>query len=127
MLKKLSRVLVVSCCFISGPALAMMHSLQPGMSVQYKLPPNDPQVFSNFLFWQIKAKCTIKTSDDNDPILAEVIKKHGYINQHELHEHDSFSFDVQNQTILEITADSGAKVQLINLGSSTITADCETT
>src|ERR1044072_3243598 len=54
--------------------------LQKGVTIEYDLPSNDPQVFINYMFWAIEANCKIATEDDSDVFLITALAKKGKIN-----------------------------------------------
>lgn len=127
MLRKIScGLLCAGMLFTSANTLAMNHTFTPGVSLEYELPPNDPQLFTNSWFWEITATCTIHTKDGHNDILVEVLKKKGKINGKILTEGDTLLMTVHHNDKLAITAESAGKVKLTNLGSHTVEANCTT-
>ncbi|MDI9818605.1 MULTISPECIES: hypothetical protein [unclassified Legionella] len=126
MFRKLGYGLLCAGSLLSTNALAINHDFRPGISIEYELPPNDPQEFTNSWFWTITSTCTVRTRDNSDEIFIEVLKKSGKINGQPLSQGDTLSMIVHNGEKFVITADSGGKVKLTNRGLSTIVASCST-
>ena len=102
------------------------HNFIQGLSVEYELPVNDPQVFSNIFFWTIKAVCTIVSETSENPLSVTMLRKNGLVNDLQLTQGDSMGLVVQPGDRLHITAVSGAKVELVNQGVKTVRASCST-
>ena len=102
------------------------HTFRQGLAIEYELPVNDPQVFSNIFFWKLKATCTIISETPENPISATMLRKSGSINDVQLAAGDSMGLTIQAGDKLNVTADSGAKVELVNRGNKTIIASCST-
>ena len=104
------------------------HNFQKGLSIDYELPVNDPQVFSNIFFWQIKATCIIssKSVAVENPLSVKMVHKTGQINETRLSENQSITLTVQAGDRLDVIAESGAKVKLVNQGTQPIKASCTT-
>lgn len=127
MLRKIGFGLLCAGALFSAGAVAMTHSLPQGVSIEYQLPPNDPQMFANTFFWKITATCTIHSdSDESSEILAEGMNKQGSINGIPLAKGDSRVLEVHPNDTLVLSADSGAKVNLTNLSQHLIVASCST-
>ncbi len=74
--------------------------------------------FSNIFFWKIKATCTIISEDLGNPLTVKMLRKTGSVNETFLSPGESIGLTVQSGDKFNVTADSGAKVQLVNLGSN---------
>lgn len=125
MLKKIGFALlcVVSACVTQAYATTN-HVFTQGPAVEYELLPNDPQVFSNVFFWGIKATCTIISDVPNNVIAVKMLRKTGSVNDIQLNAGDGMTLLFQPNDKLYIYAESGAKVELMNLGDITIRASC---
>lgn len=77
MLRKLGYSLFCAGALFSANVLAVTHNLTAGLSMEYELPPNEPQEFVNAWFWTITSTCTIHTHDTIDNIFVEVLKNPG--------------------------------------------------
>jgi hypothetical protein len=99
------------------------HSFQL-LTYPFTFPPNDPQVFTNTLFWSIDATCTIHSKDDFTPFTVTVLRKSGTLNGIPLEKGDKIELSVRPNEQLHITAVSGGRVELVNLGDKTIDASC---
>ena len=102
------------------------HTFTQGLAVEYILPVNEPQVFSNIFFWKLKATCTIISELSENPLSATMLRKSGSINDIQLAAGDSMGLTIQAGDKLNVTADSGAKVELVNRGEKTVIASCAT-
>ena len=61
MMRKIGFTLLAAA-LLTPPAFATNeHVLRQGMGVEYELPANDPQIFSNIFLWSLKATCTISS------------------------------------------------------------------
>ena len=125
MLRQIGLILLCVSNILATPAFSMTeHLLVQGRPIEFALIPNDPQVFSNIFFWKIQAVCTILGETAAAPISAKMLRKTGTINETLLGTGDSSGLVVEPGDKLFITADSGAKVELVNLGEETIIASC---
>ncbi len=111
----------------STNALAMTFTLMPGSSIDYELPPQDPQILANSWFWAITATCNISGKDKNSKILAEALSKSGKINNDPISAGDPPKLIIVHPApgdTVTVSADSGAKVKLTNKGRHPILARC---
>jgi Trk K+ transport system NAD-binding subunit len=100
------------------------HVLQKGMTVEYELLPNEPQVFINYLFWAVEANCIISSEDDSNDLLAEALARKGAVNGVVLSAGESMHVEVHAGENLKLRAESGAKVQITNFGQHSVKATC---
>lgn len=126
MLRKIGYSVLSACALFCTDALATNYNLAPAVTVEYDLPTNKPQVFSNYFFWTIKAVCTIHTQDSNDDILIKALNKKGKINGIPLSKGETLVVTVHNGDKMEISAESGAQVELTNHGLHSVKATCKT-
>lgn len=125
MLKKIGFALLFAVYITSPSAYAIgTHVLQPGISIDYDLPPNDPQDLVNYMFWTIDATCVMITPDSSDDLYAIALEKKGKINNIVLKKGESMHLSVHNNDVLKISAESGAKVRIVNNGAHTVKAKC---
>ena len=125
MLRKIGFTLLCAAASISTSAYSIpIHSLTPGVTLEYELPSNLPQIFVNYMFWTIEANCKIETTDESNELFVEALNKKGKVNDIILSEGQSMRVTVQNGQNLKITADSGAKVKITNMGLSLVKAIC---
>ena len=102
------------------------HNFQQGLSVEYELPVNEPQVFSNIFFWTIKATCIVATENYESNIGVTMLRKTGSVNEIDLTAGDSLVLTLLNGATLNITAESGSKVELVNKSDKVVKAICST-
>ncbi|HRD69619.1 MAG TPA: hypothetical protein PK657_05715 [Legionella sp.] len=126
-LRKIGFILLSASAAITTNAYSMVtNSLVPGITVEYDLPPNEPQVFANYMFWTIEAHCTIASVDDSNDLFAKAISKKGKINDVLIAAGQSLSLTVRQGEVLKLSAESGAKVEITNKGQHLIKATCST-
>lgn len=102
------------------------HSFAQGLAIEYELPPNDPQVFSNIFFWTVSATCTVISEVEDNLISINMLRKAGAVNGIELITGDSMNLFLHPGDQLKIRAESGSKVELTNLGTVPIKTSCTT-
>jgi hypothetical protein len=125
MKKTLTTALFCISTLLATPALATnQHQLQITPSVDYELPSEEPQVFSNIFRWTINAECTVLQSDESSSLLFKVLRKTGTINDITLSRGESLRIDVHPDEIFQIAAVSGAAVELTNEGETTLITHC---
>lgn len=127
MIRKIGLALLCSCSLYNTSSFSMEnHVFTQGVAIEYELPVNDPQVFSNIFFWTLKATCTIVSDSAANPISVRMLRKTGSVNDTQLTTGDSIGLVVQPGDKLNIIAVSGAKVELLNQGLQAIKASCST-
>lgn len=127
MMRKIGFTLLCAGGLLTTNAFSTNYStFRQGMAMEYELPANDPLVISNILFWQIKAVCVITSENTGNPLSVKMLRKTGSVNDTLLATGESMGLTVQPGDIFNVTAESGAKVQLVNLGNKTIKATCST-
>tara|TARA_B100000949_G_C14192669_1_gene412448 strand:+ start:274 stop:657 length:384 start_codon:yes stop_codon:yes gene_type:complete len=127
MLKKIG--LSMACLglvFASPLTAANSQIMTMGMSMTYKLIPNEPLELYNFTFWTIDAICQITTIDDENKVKATLLNRSGAINGKNLNKGDITHVNVRQGDNLQISAEAHAKVELVNLGEHEVTAKCST-
>lgn len=127
MMRKIGFTLLFAGSILTTNAFSTTYStFRQGLAIEYELPANDPLVISNILFWQIKAVCVITSENTGNPLSVKMLRKTGSVNDTLLATGESLGLTLQPGDIFNVTADSGAKVQLVNLGEKTIKATCST-
>jgi hypothetical protein len=124
MLRKIGYTLLCAAAAFTTNAYSMVHNLQVGITLEYFLPPNEPQEFANTWFWPVTANCLMTTTDDSNLLFVEALKKNGAINDVPMSEGESREITIQNSENLKIKADSGAKVKITNKGDHVVKASC---
>jgi hypothetical protein len=127
MIQKIGVALLCACSIFSTSTFsATNHVFMQGLTVDYEIKPNEPQVFSNIFFWTIKAVCTVISEAPDNSISVKMLKKTGSINGIPLTAGDTTELVVHPGDKLYITANSGANVELTNQGIVSIHASCAT-
>jgi hypothetical protein len=124
MLKKFSFICFLATTALSTHAYATIHPLEAQLTLEYTLVPNEGEVFINYMFWHVDVNCTVKSMDDTDLLHVVGLAKKGQVNNIPLAAGDSLNVTVQNGDVLKLGADSGAKVEITNLGKHNVVASC---
>lgn len=129
MIRKLGLSLLgITCLFSVQGEAAVPQAFRSGPAVEYVLNVNEPQVLANQFLWTIRAVCKIKCDvDDGNLISFKVLRKSGSLNGESLTVGDSVDVVVHNSDKIYISAVSGAQVELVNVGTETIKAECSVT
>lgn len=126
MLRKISLGLLCAGALFNTAASAATHALTQGLSIEYVLPANDPQIFTNSFFGKITATCTAGTEDQQTDLLVEGLSKKITINNLPLENNKSVTITIHNGDKFILVAESGSKVSLTNLGEHSLSASCST-
>ncbi len=142
MMKKIGLTLLCASSLLTTNAFSTNYStFAQGRGIEYEIPVNNSLVITNILFWQVKAVCVITSenmcqpmnvsfkSDSNhlgNPLTVTMLRKSGSVNDKPLSTGESIDLNVQAGDVFYVTADSGAKVELFNLGQQPIKASCST-
>ncbi len=117
--------LIMSLCSFSGFS-AKTHSFASGMSIESELPPNDPQVFFNFLSWKVKGSCEVISGEAENPITFRMLRNKGALNGIEITPGETQFLLAKPGQHFELSADPLAKVEVINNGKLSIKIRCAT-
>ena len=126
MLKKIGLTLFFAATSISTSAYSVSnYTLLTATSMVFKFPPHEPQLLHNQLYWPISADCTISTKDHSDELQAKAIKNTGTVNGINLIVNAGyFPIIVRSGEILHITAESRARIEIMNMGNEMVIAKC---
>lgn len=125
MLRKIGFTLLCAISCFCTPLQAMQtHVLQPGVTIEFDLPYNDPQQFVNYLFWSVQANCVVSSSDTAISLKVEVINKKITINDTILSSNDSVLLSIHPGNSLKLNAEAGAKARITNLQTNLVHAIC---
>lgn len=126
MLRKISYGLLCVAASLSTTTYAQVSSSTQvqSITVEYELLPNEPQVFTNYMFWAVEANCKIITEDSSNILYVVALAKKGKINDMPLLAGQSLQVTVHPEEYLKLNADSGAKVEITNYGDHTVKAIC---
>lgn len=124
MLKKIGCTLLCVGALVSGSILAQADQLTAGPQISYDFEPNKAQVLENNFFWVINGQCLVKTADASNDISATLLAKKGKVNGTVLNKGDSIVITVHNGDSFMLSADPGARVEIVNRGNSVVHADC---
>lgn len=79
MLRKVGLSLLCFTSLLCGNTFAAeINTLQArSVSMEFDLPPNEPQNFTNYMFWSIEANCRMVLQDSNDVLYIVAQAKKG--------------------------------------------------
>lgn len=102
-------------CLLSTPLTS--HGLD------LKLAPKGSQVFENSYHMTVNATCKIQCHE-TDTIQIRMTTHQGSINGKSLSDGQTTSLSVHNNDSITVSAEPGAKVNLVNLGNGPVLANC---
>jgi hypothetical protein len=128
MLRKFIVSLGLLISAIAMPVLAAPKEVYLSMStsgIDFYFEPNQSQVFTNAFPWTLKATCQVVCDDSvMNSMQAKILKKSGILNDQTLNIGESMCLDIHNGDVFSLIAPSGSKVEIKNVGGSTIKANC---
>jgi hypothetical protein len=125
MFKKLTNCFIfLAFLFVSNTYAQNVTLMKAGEGSEYSLEPNSPLDLANDYLWSIKAVCTILNKDDDNFLAFKIKRKYGSLNGANLYEGDSMTLRLHSKEVLTITAASGARMELLNVGNKTIVTKC---
>ena len=125
-MKQRTKLLITgSALMLSGLSFALAPQVfQIGPPVEYVIAPHEALSLSNPFLWTIKSVCTITSPSNNSPLTIKAVKKSGSVNGTNLSAGNSLNLLVNYHDKLDITAQSGAQVELTNHDEATLVAEC---
>ncbi|MDF1758616.1 MAG: hypothetical protein P1U74_10020 [Legionellaceae bacterium] len=119
------------CCIIlplvlfTNNALAVNpQDVSLGAGITYSLKASESVLISNPYLWTVSAVCVIKNKDDDNFLTITVTRKQGTLNDQVLKKGDSMTIRLNSKEKMNITANPGAEVELLNIGKKTIVTEC---
>jgi len=117
----------ISCLFSSAYAVPVNeHQFTLGPTMEIELLPHEPQYFINAFMWTVKANCTLYSEAPTIELTFIVLKKSGTVNGSAVNVGDSVSLTFAPKDTVELSANSGGKVELVNTGEEKVIASCYT-
>ena len=127
MMRKIGYTLLWASSLLTPTVFATTnHNFTQGLSIEYDFPVNEPQVFSNIFFWTIKASCVLTSETPENFLSVKMLHKSGSVNNMRMISGDTMTITIPTGERIDISADSGAKVELVNIGNKNIKANCST-
>lgn len=117
-------VLLFVCYLFANNAFATTYVIQQEIGLDYELPPQNPQVFINFMFTPVKATCTIISECMDNALEVTMLRRGGVLNGAKIAQGDVIELFLKDGDKFVFTVDSGAKIQLLNKGNELIRANC---
>lgn len=123
--RKMILGLLCACGLFSTASYSTtMNYMIPGMTIDFELLPNIPHELVNILYWKIHATCKIISNQPTNTILFTAKRRSGSIRGITLSSGQSVELTFLPNEEAEVTADSGAKVELLNKTDHVFTASC---
>ena len=92
--------------------------------MNFKLMPKASKVVSNNYSWTLEAICTIQANQPKNELLVKVTHSKGTVNGKSLAAGQTTSVVVDNNESISVVAEPGAQVNVMNLSSAPIQAEC---
>lgn len=129
LIKILGASLFCMSSIITTPALSSnlpvdQHTFQIGSTIDYELPANEPQVFSNIFRWAVAADCKIIHTDTPRDISFKVLRKKASVNDILLSRGESILATVQPDESFRLSVDAGGTVELTNFSEKAVLTRC---
>ena len=126
MLQRISLCILCACTLLSNTPLfaAIEHVFTPGIAIEYEFFPNQPQVYANIFFWPISCTCRVISESESNFLLVKALRKSGSVNGLPLTVGDQTVLSAKPNDLFNISADSGAKVEVTNVGLVSFKASC---
>jgi hypothetical protein len=117
--------ILLSCLFCATSfSSTHTYNFSSSTSMVVELPPNDPQIFYNFLLWRVKGNCEVISDVPENPLSFTMLSNKGTLNGVEFSPGDSLYLVATAGQRFELSADPRAKVEVTNLGTTTIKMKC---
>jgi hypothetical protein len=94
--------------------------------VNFNLAPKVSKLIENKYLWSLNATCTIQCNQAKNKIMVRVVKNKGVVNGRNLSDGQMTSVVVHNHDSITVSAEPGAQVNLLNLGTEAVQATCST-
>ena len=104
-----------------------VHSFISAITMEVQLPPNEPQIFSNFLLWKVKGVCVVISDNEQNPLFFRMQKNKGSLNNVEFAEGDSLYVVAENGQKFDLVAEAKAKIEITSFAPTTVTLRCTNT
>lgn len=112
--------------FFNGALLLLIICISnPLYAKTITLEPNESKVLSNSAPWTLTATCNVQADEQiKSKVKVTVTKNKGIINGKNLSTGHGTLVHVKNNTHINVSADSGTEITLVNLGSKHLEAVC---
>lgn len=112
--------------FCTSSFSSTVHNFTSGVAMETELPPNDPQIYYNFLLWKVKGSCEVVSESTENPLSFHMINNKGSLDGVEFSPGESLYLVAQSGQRFELAAEPRARVEIVNLGSQMIKLKCST-
>lgn len=89
-----------------------------------KLAPQESKSLTNSFAWTVNAICSIQNTSSNGKVRIEIVTHKGRVNGKNLSQGQGTSLSVKGHDNIAVSAESGTKVNLKNVGTTEIQAAC---
>lgn len=105
-------------------AYSTTYVFNSGAMMEAELPPNEPQIFLNFLLWKVRGVCEVISDVQQNPLSFTMLTNKGTLNGVDFSEGSSLYFVAEAGQQFQLAAEPRAKVEIINHGLTTIKMKC---
>lgn len=127
----MTRILKIALLFTTSFFCITSHSttynFSTGAVMEAELPPNEPQVFLNFLLWKVRGICEVISDAPQNPLSFKMLTNKGTLNGVDFAEGSSLYLVAEAGQQFQLAAEPRAKVEIINHGSISIKLRCTST
>ena len=107
-------------------SLILLSSQLYAQQVSLNLMPKVSKVVTNHYGWTLLANCTIHATQPKSKIVVSVLRNNGSVNGRNLTNGHATSVVVRNNDNISVSAEPGATVNILNLGTDSVQATCST-
>lgn len=123
------KTLKIACFVIMGIFSTIgysssVHNFVSAVTMEVELPPNEPQIFSNFLLWKVKGVCEVISQETQNPMFFRMQKNKGSLNNIDFSEGESLYIVAENGQKFNLVAESRAKIEITSYASTTVKLKC---
>jgi hypothetical protein len=121
----LSTSLLFAALTSSAQPVQEVYLTTSSSGIDFNFDVNQAIVFTNTFPWILKANCQITCNETvRNRMQATVLKKNGTLNNMPMEKGDQLCLDIYNQDMFSMTATTGAKVEIKNIGEGPIKVTC---
>ena len=119
--------LLFAVSFFCITSYSTTYNFSTGATMEVELPPNEPQVFLNFLMWKVRGVCAVISNAPQNPLSFTMLTNKGTLNGVDFSEGSSLYLVAEAGEQFQLAAEPRAKVEIINQGSISIKLRCTNT
>ncbi|PJD93956.1 MAG: hypothetical protein CK424_01500 [Legionella sp.] len=106
--------------------ISMLFTAHQAQAMNLDLAPKGDKVLTNNTMWTIHATCHIHASSAKKTIKIHGVKNNSQVNGKSLNAGQTTSMTVYAEKTVQVTAEPGAQVSIMNLSNEAVQAVCST-